>query len=66
MPTAKLGQVSSNAINDVQQKHWDAMMRIREFIDVLTLDEKLKLIAKMPSVIDGIKSEMRGLNGDDG
>lgn len=59
MPTVKLGQAPSNALSDVQQRHWDADMKIREHLSIMSLDEKMKLIVRLPGVIAEIRAELR-------
>ena len=64
MPTMKLGQISSNQMSDFQQQHFDADMQFREILTNTPLDIKRKLITRLPGMIDEIKANDRGLNGD--
>lgn len=58
MPTAKLGQASSNEVSDLMQKHWDADNAIREILVNASLDIKMKVAARLPGLIDEIKAEI--------
>ena len=58
MPTAKLGQVSSNEVSDLMQKHWDADQKIRELLVNASLDVKMKVASRLPMMMDEIKAEM--------
>lgn len=58
MPTTKLGQASTNEVNDLMQKHWDADMKLRDILSTASLEVKLKLPQRLTGLIDEIKSEM--------
>jgi len=58
MPITKLGQISSNEISDLQQKHWDVDMRLRDQLTILSLEQKLALVNRLPGLVDEIKMEM--------
>lgn len=58
MPITKLGQISSNEISDLQQKHWDVDMRLRDELTVLSLEQKLVLVNRLPGLVDEIKMEL--------
>ena len=59
MPVTKLGQSSSNEVNDLQQKHWDVDMKIRDMMAGQSLNAKMALAARLPRVMDEIESEMK-------
>jgi hypothetical protein len=58
MPTAKLGQIASNDINDLSQKHFDVDMKIRDILSAQSLDVKRMLCDRLQGVCDQIKTEM--------
>ena len=58
MPITKLGQVSSNELSSLQQKHFDIDMRLRDYLSVLSMDQKLALVSRLPGLIDEIKAEL--------
>lgn len=58
MPITKLGQISSDEISDLQQKHWDVDMRLRDELTVLSLEQKLVLVNRLPGLVDEIKMEL--------
>lgn len=58
MPTQKLGQIASNQINDLAQKHFDVDMRIRESLTTASLNAKNILATRLPAIIEGIEAEM--------
>lgn len=55
MPITKLGQVSSNEISDLQQKHFDVDMKLRDHMTTMSLEQKMALLNRMPGLIDEIK-----------
>ena len=66
MPVMKTGQASHNEVNDLQQKHWDLDMKIREVLDMVPLNVKGRLVLRLPGVLDEIKSEMKALDQNNG
>jgi hypothetical protein len=64
MPTMKIGQVSHNEITKLQQEHFDLNMRIREVLDIISLNVKAKLISRLPGLIDEINAELRANEND--
>ena len=64
MPTAKIGQASHNQINDLQQKHWDVDMKIREVLDLASLEAKTKLATRISGLLDEINAELRATEND--
>lgn len=58
MPVAKLGQIASNQINDIAQKHFDIDMRIRDTLTTATLNAKQVLASRLPSILEQIESEL--------
>lgn len=59
MPTQKLGQIASNQINDLSQKHFDVDMKIRDILQVVTLDAKTILASRLDSIVNGIEAEIK-------
>ena len=59
MPTQKLGQIASNQINDLAQKHFDIDMRIRDSLTIASLDVKTVLATRLPSILEGISAELQ-------
>lgn len=64
MAITKLGQLSHNAVNDLQQRHFDANMKMGEIFNDLPLDLKNKVITMMPQFISEIKAEMAQREND--
>ena len=64
MVMQKLGQVSHNAINDLQQKHFDMNMKMGEVMNDVPLDVKAVLITRLPGLISEIKAEMMAREND--
>ncbi len=64
MVVAKLGQSSSNEVNDIQQAHFDVDMKLREVLTVASLDVKRMLVSRLPAVIEEIKAEMQRKDTD--
>jgi|WetSurMetagenome_2_1015567.scaffolds.fasta_scaffold1183154_2 hypothetical protein len=58
MPITKLGQVSSSEISDLQQKHFDIDMRLRDQLTVMSLEQKMALLNRLPGLIDEIKLQL--------
>jgi len=58
MPTAKLGQIASNEINDLSQKHFDVDMKIRDILSAQSLDVKRMLIDRLTTMCDQIQTEL--------
>jgi len=58
MPITKLGQLSSNELSDIQQKHWDVDMRLRDNLTILSLEQKMALLNRLPGLIDEIKAQL--------
>jgi hypothetical protein len=58
MPITKLGQLSANELSDLQQKHFDVDMKLRDHMTTMPLDMKLLMLSKMPSFVDGLRSEL--------
>jgi len=58
MPITKLGQVSSNEISDLQQKHFDIDMKLRDYFTVMSLEQKMALLNRIPGLIDEIKLQL--------
>lgn len=58
MPVTKLGQIASNQINDIAQKHFDIDMRIRETLTVASLNAKQVLASRLPSILESIEAEI--------
>lgn len=58
MPTAKLGQIASNEINDLAQKHFDVDMKIRDILSAQSLDVKRMLIDRLTGMCDQIQTEL--------
>jgi len=58
MPTAKLGQIASNEINDLSQKHFDVDMKIRDILSAQSLDVKRMLVDRLTGMCDQIKTEI--------
>lgn len=58
MPITKLGQVSSNEISDLHQKHFDIDMRLRDQLTVMSLEQKMALLNRLPGLIDEIKLQL--------
>lgn len=59
MPTQKLGQIASNQINDLAQKHFDIDMRIRDSLTVASLNAKTVLATRLPGILEAIESELQ-------
>jgi len=64
MVTRKIGQASHNEVTQLQQQHFDLDMRIREYLDMLSIEMKQKLVAKMPMIIDEINAELKSSEND--
>ena len=64
MVVAKLGQSSSNEVNDIQQAHFEVNSKIHEVLTVASLDVKRMLVSRLPAVIEEIKSEMQRKDTD--
>jgi len=62
MPTAKLGQIASNEINDLSQKHFDVDMKIRDILSAQSLDVKRMLVDRLTGMCDQIKTEIETRN----
>lgn len=58
MPTTKLGQLSSNAVGDLQQDHFDMNQKIHEMLSPVNLDSKRRFVRKMPALLDEIRAEI--------
>lgn len=58
MPITKLGQISSNEISDLQQKHWDVDMKLRDVLTVMSLEQKMALLNRLPGLVDEIKLQL--------
>jgi len=58
MPITKLGQVSSNEISDLQQKHFDMDMKLRDYFTVMSLEQKMAMLNRLPGLIDEIKLQL--------
>jgi len=58
MPITKLGQLSTTELNDVQQKHFDIDMRLRDHLTVMSLEQKMALLNRLPGLIDEIKLQL--------
>jgi len=59
MPTQKLGQIASNQINDLAQKHFDIDMRLRDTLTTASLDVKQTLATRLPSILEAISAELQ-------
>jgi hypothetical protein len=59
MPVAKLGQSSINEVNNIQQKHWDIDMKIRDVLAAAPLNVKQVLASRLPSIVNEIDSELK-------
>lgn len=59
MPTQKLGQIASNQINDLAQKHFDIDMRLRDTLTTASLDVKTVLATRLPSILESIQAEIQ-------
>ena len=59
MPTQKLGQIASNQINDLAQKHFDLDMRIRDSLTTASLDVKAVFATRLPSILESIQAEIQ-------
>ncbi len=64
MAMHKLGQVSHNAINDLQQKHFDMNMKLGEIMNDASLDVKAKIVLRLPGLLDEIKAELESREND--
>ena len=63
MPVTKIGQTSHTAVNELQQKHFDVDMKIREVLNILELKVKMKLASRLPQIVDEIKADMETIDG---
>jgi hypothetical protein len=58
MATSKIGQVSSNAVSDLMQQHWDLDRKIGELLTTASLDLKRKLAARLPTILSELEAEL--------
>jgi len=64
MPTMKVGQVSSNTVSDLQQKHWDLDRKIGETLGMVNLNVKAKLALRIPQLVEEINAEIQATEND--
>jgi len=59
MPISKLGQIASNEINDLAQKHFDVDMKIRDVLTTASLNAKSVLATRLASIVESIEAELQ-------